>query len=101
MGSVLDFVENLVCWVGDLISSIVIWFDGEVKNKVQKKTEGFLLENEGTIKSANDPKQMAKVAAEFKSLKQLEKIAEKEKKKLCPSDIAALNILFANDPDFF
>ena len=101
MGSVINFVKKLVNWVGDLINSIVIWFDGEIRIKVQSNTENFLLEKEKYIKNTENPKQVAKVAAEIKSLKQLEKIAENEKKKLCQSDKAALNRLFKDDPDFF
>lgn len=85
---------------GDLINSVVSWF-GEVGETAQQKTCDFLEEKSEKIQKIENPKQVAKVAAEIKSLKELQKIAEEEKKKLCESDKDTINELFKDDPDFF
>ncbi len=101
MGSILDFIDKLVSWVSDIISEVIEWFDGKVRERVNNNNKEFLQKNEQKIKNTKDPKQVAKTAVEIKSLKQLEKIAEDEKKKLCYEDKETLNGLFKDDPDFF
>jgi hypothetical protein len=101
MGSILDFIKKLVNWVGDLIHSVVQWFESHVREVVLNKTEDFLNEKQNKIQKMENPKQGAKVAAEMKSLKELQKIAEEEKKKLSDNDKDAINELFKDDPDFF
>ena len=44
MGSILDFIKKLVNWVGDLIHSVVQWFESHVREVVLNKTEDFLNE---------------------------------------------------------
>ena len=101
MGSIIDFISSLVNWVGDLIASVIEWFEKEVREFVLGETQSFLEKKSDDIQKTENPKQVAKVAAEMKSLKELQKIAEAEKKKLSDNDKAAINELFKDDPDFF
>lgn len=101
MGSIFDFIKQLVHWVGDLIHSVIKWFEEEIREKVEDKTEKFLQEKSDKIQNTENPKQVAKVAAEMKSLKELQKIAEEEKRKLSDNDTSTINELFKDDPDFF
>ena len=34
MGSIFDFIKQLVHWVGDLIHSVIKWFEEEIRDKV-------------------------------------------------------------------
>lgn len=101
MGNIQIFIDKLVSWVGNLISTVICWFNGEIRKKVDKNNKDFLNKNENKIKKSNNPKQVAKISIEIKSLKQLEKFAEEEKKKLCQDDIKTIDELFKDDPDFF
>lgn len=101
MGSIIDFISSLVNWVGDLIASVIEWFEKEVREFVLGETQSFLEKKSDDIQKTENPKQVAKVAAELKSLKELQKIAEAEKKKLSDNDKATINELFKDDPDFF
>lgn len=101
MGNITIFVNKLVTWVGNLINKVICWFDGEIREKVEKNNKEFLNKNENKIINSKNPKQLAKVSVEIKSLKQLEKIAEEEKKKLCQEDLKMMDELFKDDPDFF
>ena len=71
MGLISDFIHRLVNWVGDLINSVVSWFESDARENVETKTENFLEEKSEKIQQTNNPKQVAKVAAEMKSLKEL------------------------------
>lgn len=100
MGSIFDFINNLVEWVSEVINKVVVWFH-EFRDFIENKNRQFLLKNETKFKNANNPKQLAKVGTEYNSLKELKKIAADETKKLDSKDQETLKDLFKDDPDFF
>ncbi len=100
MGNVLIWIKNLVNWIGGLFASVLKWFKGEIREEVQQKTEDFLIEKEPKISKCDNPKLVAKVAGQKKALKELEKKAEEEEKKLTENDAEAIKELFKEDIDF-
>ena len=102
MGSVLSFVKSLVFWVGGLIARVILWFTGDIKKDVESKTEDFLIKKEDKIKQADEPKQVAKIAAEQKELLLLQERLNEQKRRLSLNDRNEINKLFEEeeDPDF-
>ena len=99
MGSIFDFINNLVEWVSEVINKVVVWFH-EFRDFIENKNRQFLLKNETKFKNANNPKQLAKVGTECDSLKELKKMLLM-KQKLDSKDQETLKDLFKDDPDFF
>jgi len=87
----------LVKWVGDIIYKVIKWFHGIIREIVDKIVSKFLQKNKEKILKAENIKLTAKVAAQIKSLQELEKIAVKEKKKLTEHDQAIIEDLFESE----
>ena len=55
MGNITIFVNKLVTWVGNLINKVICWFDGEIREKVEKNNKEFLNKNENKIINSKNP----------------------------------------------
>ena len=97
MGGFMKKCLLLVKWVGDIIYKVIKWFHGIIREIVDKIVSKFLQKNKEKILKAENKKLTAKVAAQIKSLQELVKIAEKEKKKLTGHDQAIIEDLFESE----
>ena len=97
MGGFIEKCKKLVRWVGDIIYRVVEWFEGLIRDFIEDVVNAFLLRNKQKILEAQNRELTAKVAAQLKSIQELIKISEKEKKKLTQHDQDIIQDLFDSE----
>ena len=97
MGNFGESVSKLVNWIGDIITSVIDWFNSIFRKKVEERTEKFLIKNEKKILSSQEPKKVGKIAGQQKAIIELQKITEEEKKDLSKSDLETIDSMFENE----
>jgi hypothetical protein len=94
MGGFIEKCKKLVIWIGDIIYRVVKWFEGLIRIMIEEIVNAFLIKNKKKILQAQNKELTAKVAAQMKTIQELTKVAEKEKKKLSSHDQDIIQGLF-------
>ena len=85
MGAVASVATKIVFWVGNCIAAIITWWKSH-KDKVNKETLNYLINNKNIISQADDPKTMCELLAIRKEKGELEVIASRKYYSLSLSD---------------
>lgn len=99
MGNFWTKVKRGLYWIWNIIKKISEWLCSYVKI-IFKNTAWFLNKHEKKIKSADNPKNVAKCTALKKIIKGFEKVEKECEKDSTANDLGLINELTADDDDF-
>ena len=94
MGSFVETAWRCVKWIGNCIYQVVTWW-GIFMNKVNSIVHSFLMRNQETIESADDPKTTGEVVAIRKEKDQLDEKANQMYETLSNNDKNTVDALLA------
>jgi hypothetical protein len=97
MGGFIEKVKELVNWIGDIIYKIIKWFEKDIREDVENKTQEFLLKNKEKIINSENPLKIGKIAGQQKALIELQKKVEEEKKELSSADLETIDSMLSSE----
>ncbi len=95
MGNFAETAWRGVKWIGNCINKVVSWWD-EFMDSVNKLVYNFLIRNQTTIESSDDPKKVGEVVGIKKEKDQLEEKADNIYRTLSSNDKITVDKLLAN-----
>lgn len=99
MGNFWTMVKRGLYWIWKIIKQIIEWLCSIVK-MIFRDTAFFLNKHEEKIKSADNPKNVGKIAAINKIIKGLQNVKKEYQKDCTTKDLGLIKELTADDDDF-